>query len=97
MAPTQTFLDPTTLSLVYQAFDDVWTELAPTIDPRFRQMARDYLAAVILDDAQQGERSPELLWCHAMSRGRALARFHRCSKPQTPKLSWRLRLRRRTR
>ena len=64
--------DPEALLVLYQAFDDVWLQLEDTTGPDARDATRNAIAAALIQAAMRGERDPEKLWCHAMSRARAL-------------------------
>ena len=72
--------DPVELGVLYQAFDDVWLELAPHIDPVIHELARRTIASALMEAAIGGERDPEKLWCHGMHRGRALSTLYWMTK-----------------
>ena len=68
--------DPDTLALLYQAFDDVWLQLEGTTSAELRDATRNVIATALIQAAMGGERDPEKLWCHAMSRARSLSTLY---------------------
>jgi hypothetical protein len=67
--------DPDELALLRRAFDDVWLALQSKIDPAIAEPARTFIAKSIMEAAVNGERDPERLWCHGMSRARGLINY----------------------
>jgi hypothetical protein len=68
--------DPEALVVLYQAFDDVWLQLEEATPPDLREATWNTIARALLQAAMAGERDPEKLWCHAMSRARALSTLY---------------------
>jgi hypothetical protein len=68
--------DPVELRVLYQAFDDVWSELEAKTDPAIHGVTRNAIATALVQAAFAGERDPERLWCHGMQRARALTTLY---------------------
>jgi hypothetical protein len=68
--------DPVELRVLYQAFDDVWSELESKTDPAIHGVTRNAIATALVQAAFAGERDPEKLWCHGMQRARALTTLY---------------------
>lgn len=60
--------DPTTLSILYAAFDSAWKKVELSTDARNKEAVRNAVALAIVDRAKTGQRDPVRLATYAIAR-----------------------------